>query len=72
MVTSHTNTWKAKTIKKRNRFKPSLKNDYSILYKANDIKSTSVGATFEYRLEAQEFGKLVLIVEENEKGIKMH
>lgn len=64
MVTSHTNTWKARTIKKRNRFKPSLTSDYSILYKANDIKDTSVGATFEYRLEAQEFGKFDLVDDE--------
>lgn len=61
LVTSHTNTWNSNTIKKKNEWNPSLTSDYSILYKANDIKSTSVGATFEYRLEAQEFGKLVLI-----------
>lgn len=38
---------------------PKLKNDYSILFKADDIKNSGnvKGSSFEYRLEADSPGK---------------
>lgn len=58
LVTSHTNTWTAKNIRRRNQNKPTLNGDFSILYKADDIKnSLNVGGEwFEYRLEGNERG----------------
>jgi len=59
LVTSHTNTWTAKNVRKRNENKPTLSGDFSILYKADFIKDClSVGGDgFEYRIEANERGK---------------
>lgn len=59
LVTSHTNTWTAKNIRKRNQNKPTLNGDFSILYKADVIKnSLNVGGEwFEYRIEGNERGK---------------
>ena len=59
LVTSHTNTWTAKNVRKRNENKPTLNGDFSILYKADFIKDClSVGGDwFEYRIEANERGK---------------
>lgn len=60
LVTSHTNTWKANNVRRRFEDNPRLDGDFSILYKADAIKdSTKVeGDSFEYRIEAHEFGKL--------------
>ena len=62
LVTSHTHTWTADNVKKRNQNSPTLNGDFSILYKADDIKnSLSVGGEwFEYRIEANERGMLRL------------
>ena len=59
LVTSHTNTWTASDVRKRNQNRPTLNGDFSILYKADDIKdSVNVkGNWFEYRIEANERGK---------------
>ncbi|XP_048582654.1 uncharacterized protein LOC116601185 isoform X2 [Nematostella vectensis] len=59
LVTSFTNKWTGQKVKKNNEDKPSLKQDFSILYKADDIKNSLnvVGDNFEYRLEANEFGR---------------
>ena len=59
LVTSHTNTWTAKNVRKRNENKPTLNGDFSILYKADVIKnSLNVGGDwFEYRMEGNERGK---------------
>lgn len=59
LVTSHTNTWTAKNLRKRNQNKPTLNGDFSILYKADVIKnSLNVGGEwFEYRIEGNERGK---------------
>lgn len=59
LVTSHTNTWSASDVRKRNHNRPTLNGDFSILYKADDIKdSVNVkGNWFEYRIEANERGK---------------
>lgn len=59
LVTSHTNTWSSGNVKRRNENQPSLKADFSILYKADEIKdSINVkGDWFNYRIEAQERGK---------------
>ena len=59
LVTSHTNTWTASDVRKRNHKRPTLNGDFSILYKADDIKdSVNVkGNWFEYRIEANERGK---------------
>lgn len=60
LVASHTNTWDGTNVKLRNQQSPDLYKDYSILKYGDaikdsiDIKSNS----FEYRLEAQEFGKM--------------
>lgn len=58
LVTSHTNTWTRNSVKRKNEMKPDLKKDFSILFKADDIKdSINVkGDHFEYRLEANKFG----------------
>lgn len=59
MVASHTNSWTADNVKLRNPNSPSLYNDYSILKYADVIKNDIEveGLTFEYRLEAQNFGE---------------
>ena len=61
LVTSHTNTWTARDVRKRNQNRPTLNGDFSILYKADDIKnSVNVeGDRFEYRMEANERGILI-------------
>lgn len=61
LVTSHTNTWTAKNIRMRNVGKPRLDSDYSILGKADLIKDSNKvqGGSFEYRIEAHEFGKYI-------------
>ena len=61
LVTSHTNTWTASTVRKRNQDRPTLNGDFSILYKADAIKnSVNVeGEWFEYRIEANERGAFV-------------
>lgn len=60
LVTSHTNTWTADNIKQRNPNRPTLNGDFSILYKADDIKNSLnvAGEWFEYRIEGHERGKL--------------
>ncbi|XP_032229700.2 uncharacterized protein LOC5505409 [Nematostella vectensis] len=59
LVTSHTNTWTADNVRLRNEGSPSLTSDYSILKYADGIKDdiNIVGASFEYRLEAQSRGR---------------
>ncbi|XP_032217727.2 uncharacterized protein LOC5517368 isoform X2 [Nematostella vectensis] len=59
LVTSHTNTWTPSVVRKRNENKPSLDDDFSILSEADSIKDEMYvkGATFEYRIEAQQFGR---------------
>lgn len=59
LVTSHTNTWTADNIKQRNPNRPTLNGDFSILYKADDIKNSLnvAGEWFEYRIEGHERGR---------------
>lgn len=59
LVTSHTNTWTAQNVLLRNPGSPQIDGDYSILSHADGIKDYLHinGTTFEYRLEAQKFGK---------------
>lgn len=56
MVTSTTNTWTMQSIVKRGT--PSVTSDFSFLKYGDDIKESTVvaGTTFEYRLEANQFG----------------
>lgn len=58
MVTSHTNTWKANNVKERNKNKPTLNGDFSMLNRADDIKDSAKAGEewFEYRMEANERG----------------
>ena len=58
LVTSHTNTWKANNVKERNKNKPTLNGDFSILNRADDIKDSARAGEewFEYRMEANERG----------------
>lgn len=58
LVTSYSNDWTSETVKKKNEQKPSLKKDFSILFKADDIKNSLnvQGDYFEYRIEANKFG----------------
>ena len=58
LITSYTNKWTSSSVKKKNEMKPSLKKDFSILFKADDIKNSEnvKGDYFEYRLEANKFG----------------
>jgi len=58
LVTSHTNSWTAQNVKLRNADSPNLKEDYSILQYADNIKDNInvAGSKFEYRLEAQSRG----------------
>jgi len=62
LVTSHTNTWTAENIRMRNMNTPRIDNDYSILGKADIIKDSIgvQGTSFEYRIEAHEFGEYTL------------
>ncbi|XP_029206895.2 uncharacterized protein LOC114970596 isoform X2 [Acropora millepora] len=59
LVTSHTNTWKANNVKERNKNKPTLNGDFSILNRADDIKDSARAGEewFEYRMEANERGR---------------
>ena len=59
LVTSHTSTWTADNVRLRNPRNPQIDGDYSILGYADGIKDNLNvnGTTFEYRLEAQTFGK---------------
>lgn len=59
MVASHTNTWTADSVKLKNEGSPNLYKDYSILKYGDAIKSDIDidSLYFNYRLEAQEFGK---------------
>lgn len=58
LVASHTNSWTAQNVLKRNANSPGLYGDYSILKHANTIKDNInvAGSSFEYRLEAQSPG----------------
>lgn len=62
LITSYTNNWTSSNVKKKNEMKPSLKKDFSILFKADDIKNSGnvKGDNFEYRLEANKFGNLYI------------
>ena len=59
LVTSYTNNWTRQNVLQNNEMDPKLKNDYSILFKADDIKNSGnvKGSSFEYRLEADSPGK---------------
>lgn len=59
LVASYTNKWTRQNVLRKNEMAPKLKNDYSILFKADDIKNSGnvKGASFEYRLEADSRGK---------------
>ena len=59
LVASYTNKWTKQNILRNNEMDPKLKNDYSILFKADDIKNSGnvKGSSFEYRLEADSLGK---------------
>ncbi|KAJ7394604.1 metalloendopeptidase [Desmophyllum pertusum] len=59
LVTSHTNTWTANNVRKRNQNEPTLNGDFSILYKADVIKNSLnvEGDWFEYRIEGNERGR---------------
>lgn len=60
LVASYTNKWNRRNVLRNNEMDPKLKNDYSILCKADDIKNSGnvKGASFEYRLEADSRGKV--------------
>nr|XP_047135037.1 uncharacterized protein LOC100199215 isoform X2 [Hydra vulgaris] len=59
VVSSHSNTWDDKNVWLRNIDKPDLFNDYSIFKYANELKTSYKiqDDTFNYRLEANEFGR---------------
>lgn len=59
LVASYTNKWTRQNVLRNNEMDPKLKNDYSILFKADDIKNSGnvKGSSFEYRLEADSPGK---------------
>ena len=59
LVSSFTNKWTKETVLKNNVMDPNLKKDFSILFKADDIKNSGnvKGSYFEYRLEADTPGK---------------
>ena len=57
IVSSHTNQWNVDNVKSNNADDPNLWKDYSILDHANAFKDNYLfGPTFDYRLEAEEFG----------------
>lgn len=58
LITSYTNKWTRQNVLQNNEMDPKLKDDYSILFKADDIKNSGnvKGSTFEYRLEADSPG----------------
>ena len=62
LVASYTNKWTKQNIFRNNEMDPKLKNDYSILFKADDIKNSGnvKGSSFEYRLEADSLGKSII------------
>lgn len=59
LITSYTNKWTRQNVLQNNEMDPKLKDDYSILFKADDIKNSGnvKGSTFEYRLEADSPGR---------------
>lgn len=59
LVASYTNKWTRQNVLRNNEMDPKVKNDYSILFKADDIKNSGnvKGSSFEYRLEADSPGK---------------
>ena len=59
LVSSFTNKWTKETVLKNNVMDPNLKKDFSILFKADDIKNSGnvKGSYFEYRLEADTPGE---------------
>ena len=59
IVSSHTNSWTSDNVKLRNIDKPNLKEDYSILSYANDLKNNYLikSKKFQYRLEANTMGE---------------
>jgi len=54
LVTSTSNGWTRETVLTRNKDKPSLTDNYSILSQANTIKQLSNGKTFKYMLDANQ------------------
>ena len=56
LVTSVSNNWKVADVKFRNKEKPSLGSDYSILGLADQIKDLSAAKSFKYKLEANSRG----------------
>ena len=56
LVTSVSNNWKAADVRFRNKEKPSLGSDYSILGLADQIKDLSAAKSFKYKLEANSRG----------------
>ena len=69
LVTSHTHTWTANNVKKRNQNQPTLNGDFSILYKADEIKNSLnvEGDWFEYCMEANERGTFVSVYVQHKK-----
>ena len=61
LVASYTNKWTRQNVLRNNELDPKLKNDYSILFKADDIKNSGNvrGSSFEYRLEADSPGNSI-------------
>ena len=59
LVSSHTNKWTAGKVHLNNKDNPNLYHDYSILKYADQMKNNYLikDDFFEYRLEAQRFGK---------------
>jgi len=59
LVASYTNKWTKQNVLRNNEMDPKLKKDYSILFKADDIKNSGnvKGSSFEYRLEADSPGR---------------
>ena len=59
LVSSHSNTWNPDNIPLRNANSPQLFEDYSILKYGDSIKDHYLlsGKAFQYRLEADHFGR---------------
>eukprot|EP00111_Clytia_hemisphaerica_P010409 TCONS_00030414-protein len=53
LVASNNKGWSAQQVLERNINRPSLYNDYSILNRANKMKSLSKNSTFKYMLDAK-------------------
>lgn len=63
IVSSHTNTWSYDNVWLRSTRSPDLYEDYSILKYSNALKdSIDIATNFQYRVEANMFGKILLLL----------